>query len=68
MKFAVNRDKGDYKMVLEYKVSAEQALQRLKDGNLEYLCKDKQRRYITGEKGVFLQKRSAAVCCDSDLL
>lgn len=55
-------------MVLEYKVSAEQALQKLKDGNLEYLCKDKQRRYITGEKGVFLQKRSAAVCCDSDLL
>ena len=37
MKFAVNRDKGDYKMVLEYKVSAEQALQKLKDGNSEYL-------------------------------
>ena len=37
MKFAVNRDKGEYTMVLEYKVSAEQALQKLKDGNSEYL-------------------------------
>ena len=57
MNFAVNRDKGDYKMVLEYKVSAEQALQKLKDGNSEYLSaktssgdislKKREWRYIT---------------------
>ena len=35
--YIVNRVKGEYTMVLEYKVSAEQALQKLKDGNSEYL-------------------------------
>ena len=54
-------------MVLEYKVSAEQALQKLKDGNLEYLCKDKQWRYIVEEERIYLQKRSVSVCCDSNL-
>ena len=52
MNFAVNRDKGDYKMVLEYKVSAEQALQKLKDGNSEYLSAKTSSGDISLEKRV----------------